>query len=150
MHNRLCQEKQSKFLQHLLCKNCLVVFFFSSLMWLESMAFHIPTSLKASVFLSAAWAHQSSAVAFYIWKPITLPPSHCKVLSLSNTDQIWAPYFIKDFQRTPQDNMLLGDEVRIILQEAALFITSTSSDVEAHFPRHHHAIQTQRAPLRAV
>lgn len=149
MYKWLRQEKQIKFLQYLLFKNWVCVgffFFFSSLMWLESMAFHIPTSLKASMFLSAARAHQSSAVAFFTWKPVTLPPSRCKVLSPSNTDQIWAPYFIKHFQRTPQDNnILLRDGVRIIHQEVALFITSTSNDIEAHFPRQHHVTQTQHA-----
>lgn len=115
------------------------------------MAFHVPTSLKASMFLSAARAHQSSAVAFFTWKAVTLPPSRCKVLSPSNTDQIWAPYFIKHFQRTPQDNnIFLRDGVRIIHQEVALFITSTSNDIEAHFPRQHHVTQTQHAPLRPV
>jgi len=50
---------------------------------------------------------------------------------------------MRHFQRTQDNSILLGDEVRIILQEAALFITSNGAG--AHLPRQHHAIQTQPA-----
>lgn len=68
------------------------------------------------MFLLATWAHQSSAMAFFIWKPETFAP-----LSLS--------------QWTSQDNkMIPWDEVRVILKKVALFINSTSNDPEANFP----------------
>lgn len=79
----------------------------------ESTVFHIPISLKASVFLSDSWDNQLSEA--YL-KAHNINLSYCKVLSPPNIDQNWPLYSIKGFHRTHQDNILSGNEVRIILQ----------------------------------
>lgn len=44
--------------------------------------------------------------------------------------------------------MILGDESRMIFQKVSLFVTSTSDDPEANFPRQYHSIPKSNMPLR--